>query len=80
MLLDVRPVFTSVAQGVHCACQVFSAINHTLASVFPTVVPYAQHLPSFADCWVRAPHMTMMLCAFLCICRRTLVWMLSVCW
>ena len=33
--------------------QVFSAINHTLASVFPTVVPYAQHLPSFADCWVR---------------------------
>lgn len=37
--------------GVMSASQVFSAINNTLASVFPAVVPYAQHLPSFADCW-----------------------------
>lgn len=32
--------------------QVYTAINHTLQSVFPTVTPYLQHLPSFADCWV----------------------------
>lgn len=32
--------------------QVYTAINHTLQSVFPTVIPFVQHLPSFADCWV----------------------------
>lgn len=32
--------------------QVYTAINHTLASVFPVVTPFLQHLPSFADCWV----------------------------
>lgn len=37
--------------GVLSATQVYTAINHTLQSVFPTVTPYLQHLPSFADCW-----------------------------
>ena len=32
--------------------QVYTAINHTLQSVFPAIVPFLQHLPSFADCWV----------------------------
>jgi thermospermine synthase len=32
--------------------QVYTAINHTLQSVFPIVIPFVQHLPSFADCWV----------------------------
>mmetsp|Transcript_16477 Transcript_16477/g.49344 ORF Transcript_16477/g.49344 Transcript_16477/m.49344 type:complete len:315 (-) Transcript_16477:353-1297(-) len=37
--------------GVLSATQVYTAINHTLASVFPVVTPFLQHLPSFADCW-----------------------------
>lgn len=37
--------------GVLSCTQVFTAINHTMASVFPSVIPYRQHLPSFADCW-----------------------------
>ncbi|GLC42223.1 hypothetical protein PLESTB_000644400 [Pleodorina starrii] len=31
--------------------EVFSAIHSTLRSVFPSVVPYAQHIPSFCDAW-----------------------------
>ena len=31
--------------------EVFTAIHATLRSVFPTVVPYAQHIPSFCDAW-----------------------------
>lgn len=37
--------------GVTCHGEVFTAINKTLESVFPAVVPYAQHVPSFADTW-----------------------------
>ena len=37
--------------GVHSCKEVFSSINTTLASVFPRVVPFAQHVFSFADCW-----------------------------
>ena len=36
--------------------QVFAPIHHTLKQVFPQVIPYAQHIPSFADCWVRLLH------------------------
>lgn len=31
--------------------QVFTAINCTLRSVFPRVVPYSQHMPVFCDVW-----------------------------
>ena len=37
--------------GVLAHTEVFTPINRTLASVFPRVVPYLQHIPSFADCW-----------------------------
>ena len=37
--------------GVLAHKEVFTPINRTLASVFPKVVPYLQHIPSFADCW-----------------------------
>lgn len=37
--------------GVLSSTQVYTAINNTLESVFPVVIPYLQHLPSFADCW-----------------------------
>lgn len=33
--------------------QVFAPIHHTLQQVFLQVIPYAQHVPSFADTWVR---------------------------
>mmetsp|Transcript_7337 Transcript_7337/g.18196 ORF Transcript_7337/g.18196 Transcript_7337/m.18196 type:complete len:314 (-) Transcript_7337:235-1176(-) len=31
--------------------EVFSTIHKTVSSVFPKVLPYAQHIPSFCDCW-----------------------------
>lgn len=31
--------------------EVFTSINKTLRSVFPTVIPYCQHIPSFCDIW-----------------------------
>lgn len=31
--------------------EVFSSIHATVRSVFPVVVPYAQHIPSFCDVW-----------------------------
>jgi thermospermine synthase len=31
--------------------EVFTCIHKTLASVFPKVLPYAQHIPSFCDTW-----------------------------
>ncbi len=31
--------------------EVFSSIHATVRSVFPAVVPYAQHIPSFCDVW-----------------------------
>ncbi|KAG2429255.1 hypothetical protein HXX76_011024 [Chlamydomonas incerta] len=31
--------------------EVFSSIHATVRSVFPAVVPYAQHIPSFCDIW-----------------------------
>ena len=37
--------------GVLAHTEVFTPINKTLSSVFPKVVPYLQHIPSFADCW-----------------------------
>ncbi|GMH42903.1 hypothetical protein BSKO_10825 [Bryopsis sp. KO-2023] len=37
--------------GVLSCGEVFSPINNTLSSVFPTVIPYTQHMPSFADTW-----------------------------
>ena len=38
--------------GVLSSTEVFTAINKTLQSAFPTVVPYAQHIPSYNDVWV----------------------------
>nr|BBC28493.1 spermine synthase [Eudorina sp. 2006-703-Eu-15] len=37
--------------GILSCREVFTAINATLRSVFPSVVPYAQHIPSFCDAW-----------------------------
>jgi thermospermine synthase len=37
--------------GVLSATQVFSCIHATLASVFPSVLPLAAHVPSYADTW-----------------------------
>lgn len=37
--------------GFNSCTEVFTCINRTLASVFPTVIPYAQHIPSFCDIW-----------------------------
>lgn len=37
--------------GVLSADQVFSCIHATLASVFPSVLPLAAHVPSYADTW-----------------------------
>ncbi|GLI62883.1 spermine synthase 1 [Volvox africanus] len=31
--------------------EVFTSINATLRSVFPSVIPYVQHIPSFCDAW-----------------------------
>ncbi len=39
--------------GVLSCGEVFTAINRTIASVFPRVVPYTQHIPSYVDTWVR---------------------------
>ena len=39
--------------GVLTCSEVFTPINHTLRSVFPKVVPYLQHIPSYVDTWVR---------------------------
>ena len=38
--------------GVLSSTEVFTAIHNTLQSVFPAVVPYAQHIPSYNDAWV----------------------------
>ena len=32
--------------------QVYTPVNRTLREVFPTVTPYAAHVPSFCDTWV----------------------------
>jgi len=37
--------------GVLAHSEVFTPINRTLSSVFPKVIPFLQHIPSFADCW-----------------------------
>eukprot|EP00803_Ostreobium_quekettii_P007900 evm.model.scf_114.3 EVM.evm.TU.scf_114.3 scf_114:77875-84648(-) len=37
--------------GVLSCNQVYGPINHTLESVFPVVIPYAQHVLSFSDTW-----------------------------
>jgi len=37
--------------GVLTSTEVFTAIQHTLAQVFPTVFSYVVHVPSFNDCW-----------------------------
>ncbi|BDA48541.1 Polyamine aminopropyltransferase [Coccomyxa sp. Obi] len=37
--------------GVLSCTEVFSPINHTLNSVFPRVIPYVQHIPSYVDTW-----------------------------
>lgn len=37
--------------GILSHTEVFTSINRTLATVFPTVIGYATHLPSFADTW-----------------------------
>ena len=39
--------------GVLSCGEVFTAINTTIAAVFPRVVPYTQHIPSYVDTWVR---------------------------
>ena len=38
--------------GVLSSTEVFTAIHSTLHSVFPSVLPYAQHIPSYNDAWV----------------------------
>lgn len=38
--------------GVLSSTEVFTAIHTTLRSVFPAVLPYAQHIPSYNDAWV----------------------------
>ena len=38
--------------GVLSSTEVFTAIHSTLCSVFPAVLPYAQHIPSYNDAWV----------------------------
>ena len=38
--------------GVLSSTEVFTAIHTTLRSVFPDVLPYAQHIPSYNDAWV----------------------------
>ena len=40
--------------GVLTCSEVFTPINHTLRSVFPKVLPYVQHVPSYVDTWVSA--------------------------
>lgn len=40
--------------GVLSCSEVFAPINHTLASVFPRVVPFVTHIPSYVDTWVRS--------------------------
>ena len=40
--------------GVLSSTEVFTAIHSTLQSVFPAVLPYAQHIPSYNDAWVRS--------------------------
>lgn len=37
--------------GFRSCKEVFTTIHHTLASVFPSVHPYVQHMPSYCDCW-----------------------------
>jgi len=37
--------------GILSCTEVFTAINCTLKSVFPAVVPYTQHMPVFCDVW-----------------------------
>lgn len=37
--------------GVLSSTEVFTAIHSTLHSVFPSVLPYAQHIPSYNDAW-----------------------------
>lgn len=41
--------------GVLSSTEVFTAIHTTLRSVFPAVLPYAQHIPSYNDAWVSVP-------------------------
>lgn len=40
--------------GYLSASLVFTSIHNTLRQAFPAVLPYACHVPSFADEWVRA--------------------------
>jgi thermospermine synthase len=35
--------------GFLSATEVFTTIHKTIKSVFPTVIPYAQHFPSFCE-------------------------------
>eukprot|EP00193_Tetraselmis_chui_P006121 CAMPEP_0177757138 /NCGR_PEP_ID=MMETSP0491_2-20121128/3483_1 /TAXON_ID=63592 /ORGANISM="Tetraselmis chuii, Strain PLY429" /LENGTH=313 /DNA_ID=CAMNT_0019272769 /DNA_START=193 /DNA_END=1134 /DNA_ORIENTATION=- len=44
-------VTQSAAGGVLSHTQVFTPVYRTLKEVFPTVVPYAAHVPSFCDTW-----------------------------
>lgn len=37
--------------GILSAKEVFTLIHSTLRSVFPRVLPYTQHIPSFCDQW-----------------------------
>eukprot|EP00201_Polytomella_parva_P001359 CAMPEP_0175084484 /NCGR_PEP_ID=MMETSP0052_2-20121109/28086_1 /TAXON_ID=51329 ORGANISM="Polytomella parva, Strain SAG 63-3" /NCGR_SAMPLE_ID=MMETSP0052_2 /ASSEMBLY_ACC=CAM_ASM_000194 /LENGTH=315 /DNA_ID=CAMNT_0016356295 /DNA_START=14 /DNA_END=961 /DNA_ORIENTATION=- len=37
--------------GFNSCKEVFTTIRKTIQSVFPTVISYAQHVPSFCDCW-----------------------------
>jgi predicted membrane-bound spermidine synthase len=37
--------------GILSCKEVFACIHATIRSVFPTVVPYSQHIPSFCDIW-----------------------------
>lgn len=51
--------------GVLSSTEVFTAINKTLQSAFPAVLPYAYHIPSYNDAWVSYCSLCM---AFLAMC------------
>ncbi len=37
--------------GILSCKEVFTSIHATVRSVFPSVLSYAQHIPSFCDAW-----------------------------
>lgn len=40
-------------RSLRALLQVFTPICNTMRAVWPKVISYAAHVPSFVDCWVR---------------------------